>query len=156
MPVESPPQSRIPLPLGEIDALCRKWQIRELSLFGSALRDDFNPDSDIDLLVTFEPEAHWSLFDFIDLQDELARLFQRRVEWSANGACGILIAGGRSWDTTGRMQPDQRMPPTWTCWTLPQRGPIHPGKTWDDFAQDPMLRYAVERAVEIIERQPID
>ena len=44
-----------------IDAFCRKWQIRELSLFGSALRDDFRPDSDVDLLVVFDPQAPWDL-----------------------------------------------------------------------------------------------
>jgi uncharacterized protein len=80
MPVQSPAQSRIPLPLDEIESLCRKWRIRELSLFGSVLRDDFHPGSDVDLLVQFEPEAHWSLFDFVDLQDELADLLQRRVD----------------------------------------------------------------------------
>jgi predicted nucleotidyltransferase len=80
MSIRRPAQSRIPLPLKEIESLCRKWRIRELSLFGSVLRDDFRPGSDVDVLVTFEPDAHWSLFDFIDLQDELAGLLQRRVD----------------------------------------------------------------------------
>jgi len=51
-----------------------------MSLFGSVLRDDFSPESDIDVLVTFEPEAHWSLWDFIDLRDELSSLFNREVD----------------------------------------------------------------------------
>lgn len=80
MSAQRPAQSRIPLPLEEIESLCRKWRIRELSLFGSVLRDDFHPGSDIDVLVQFEPEAHWSLFDFIDLQDELEGLLQRKVD----------------------------------------------------------------------------
>jgi predicted nucleotidyltransferase len=80
MPLRRPAQSRIPLPLEDIESLCRKWQIRELSLFGSVLRDDFSSGSDVDILVTFEPDAHWSLFDFIDLQDELADLLQRKVD----------------------------------------------------------------------------
>ncbi len=80
MPIRSPAQSRISLPLEGIESLCRKWKIRELSLFGSVLRNDFKPGSDVDVLVTFEPDAHWSLFDFIDLQDELAALLRRKVD----------------------------------------------------------------------------
>ena len=80
MPLQRPAQTRISLPLEEIESLCRKWRIRELSLFGSVLRDDFHPGSDVDVLVNFEPEAHWSLFDFIDLQDELEGLLQRKVD----------------------------------------------------------------------------
>jgi len=80
MPIQRLALSRIPLPLEEIESLCRKWGIRELSLFGSVLRDDFRPNSDVDILVEFEPQTHWSLFDFIDLQDELAVLLQRRVD----------------------------------------------------------------------------
>lgn len=80
MPTRRPVQSRISLPLEEIDSLCRKWGIRELSLFGSVLRDDFSPGSDVDILVTFEPDARWSLFDFVDLQEELAALLHRRVD----------------------------------------------------------------------------
>lgn len=59
--------------------LCRKWRIRELSLFGSALRDDFGPDSDLDFLVSFEPEAGWDLFDLIAMKGELKNRFGRRV-----------------------------------------------------------------------------
>ncbi|HYN23315.1 MAG TPA: nucleotidyltransferase family protein [Thermoanaerobaculia bacterium] len=80
MSVRSHVKSRIPLPLDAIESFCRKWRIQELSLFGSVLRDDFRPESDVDVLVTFQPEAHWSLFDFVDLQDELAELLQRKVD----------------------------------------------------------------------------
>jgi len=80
MSVRNPAQARIRLPLDSIESFCRKWQIREMSLFGSVLRDDFTPDSDVDVLVTFEPKAHWSLWDFIDLRDELSQLFQREVD----------------------------------------------------------------------------
>jgi predicted nucleotidyltransferase len=59
---------------------CRKWRIRELSLFGSALRDDFGPDSDLDFLVSFEPEAGWDLFDLIAMKEELENRFGRRVD----------------------------------------------------------------------------
>lgn len=59
---------------------CRKWRIKEFALFGSVLRDDFRPDSDIDVLVTFEDDAGWSLWDLVDIQDELKALFGREVD----------------------------------------------------------------------------
>lgn len=59
---------------------CQRWAIRRLALFGSALRDDFRPDSDIDLLVTFDPETHWSLWDLGDMEDELVARFGRPVD----------------------------------------------------------------------------
>ena len=49
-------------------------------MFGSALRRDFRPDSDVDLLVTFDPEARWSLFDMVRMQDELKQIFGREVD----------------------------------------------------------------------------
>ena len=59
---------------------CRKWRIRELSLFGSALRDDFGPESDLDFLVSFEPDAGWDLFQFVDMKDELEALLGKSVD----------------------------------------------------------------------------
>jgi len=55
-------------------------QIVELALFGSILRGNDGKDSDVDLLVTFDPEAEWSLFDFVELQEELSGLFGRKVD----------------------------------------------------------------------------
>ena len=80
MSARNPAQSRIRVPLDSLESFCRRWKILEMSLFGSVLRDDFTPESDVDVLVTFEPEAHWSLWDFIDLRDELSKLFQREVD----------------------------------------------------------------------------
>lgn len=70
----------IDLPLEAIRAFCHKWRIREFSLFGSVLREDFSPDSDIDVLVSFDPAAPWSLWDLIDMRDELCALFGRDVD----------------------------------------------------------------------------
>jgi predicted nucleotidyltransferase len=64
----------------ELGAFCRRWKVAELALFGSALRDDFGPDSDVDLLVTFAPDADWSLLDHIRMQQELADLLGRPVD----------------------------------------------------------------------------
>lgn len=60
--------------------LCRKWRIVRLEVFGSVLRDDFRADSDIDLLVTFAPDARWSFFQLHQAESEFAALFGRRVE----------------------------------------------------------------------------
>ena len=59
---------------------CRRWGINELALFGSALRPDFEQDSDIDLLVTFAPQVQPSLFEHVRMQMELSELLGRRVD----------------------------------------------------------------------------
>lgn len=64
----------------QIVALCQQWQILELSLFGSILRDDFRPDSEVDLLVTFATDAHLSLLDLVELQHQFESLFGRSVD----------------------------------------------------------------------------
>lgn len=68
------------LPLNEISAFCRKWNIIEFSLFGSVLREDFSPTSDIDVLVLFHPDTHYSFFDLVHMQDELKEIFGREVD----------------------------------------------------------------------------
>lgn len=68
------------LPQEKIKAFCRKWQITQLALFGSAIRDDFRPDSDVDVLVTFDPDARWTLLDHVDMQDELGAILERDVD----------------------------------------------------------------------------
>lgn len=68
------------LPIAEVAELCRKWQVVELALFGSALRDDFRPDSDIDLLVTFSPQARWGLFAESEMADEFQTLLGHPVD----------------------------------------------------------------------------
>jgi predicted nucleotidyltransferase len=72
--------THIDLPMDKIAAFCRKWNVAELSLFGSALRDDFAPDSDIDLLVTFAEDADWSLLDHAQMELELIEILGREVD----------------------------------------------------------------------------
>jgi uncharacterized protein len=64
----------------EIADFCKRWCIRELALFGSVLREDFGPDSDIDVLISFAPEADWGLFDHLRMEEELSHLFNRNVD----------------------------------------------------------------------------
>ena len=59
---------------------CQKWMIAEFAIFGSALRDDFHPDSDVDVLTTFLDNADWSLYDWMDMIDELEVIFGRNVD----------------------------------------------------------------------------
>ena len=68
------------LPQKEIADFCQRWQISEFALFGSVLRDDFGPDSDLDILVTFAPEADWSLFDHLRMKEELSHLLNREID----------------------------------------------------------------------------
>lgn len=78
--------ARIPIDREAIAAFCRRHHIRRLALFGSVLRDDFRPDSDVDVLVDFEPDASVGLFEFLDVQEELETLFGRPVDLVERGA----------------------------------------------------------------------
>ncbi|MGB7058783.1 MAG: nucleotidyltransferase family protein, partial [Geitlerinemataceae cyanobacterium] len=70
----------IELPLEEITKFCQQWQITEFSLFGSVLRDDFRPDSDIDILIDFDRQSHPTLFDLVEMEEQLKTLFQRDID----------------------------------------------------------------------------
>ena len=72
--------THLPLAWDRIDAFCRKWGIAELALFGSVLRDDFRADSDVDVLVSYAPDAKPSLFDQVDKEEELEAIFGRPVD----------------------------------------------------------------------------
>lgn len=63
-----------------IAEFCRKWKIVEFALFGSVLRDDFRPDSDVDVLVTFSPDSDWGVEHLLDMKEELEALFGRAVD----------------------------------------------------------------------------
>jgi predicted nucleotidyltransferase len=71
---------RIPVPAGEIDSFCRRNHIRKLSFFGSVLRDDFNPASDIDVLVEFKPGQTVGFFRLAEMEMELAGILGRKVD----------------------------------------------------------------------------
>ena len=73
--------ARIDIPHEAIAAFCRRWKITELSLFGSVLRDDFRPDSDVDVLVTFAPDSAWRFTDLLDMEEELKQILGRNVDF---------------------------------------------------------------------------
>jgi uncharacterized protein len=85
--------NNIELPMDEIQSFCDKWQVMEFALFGSVLRDDFRPDSDVDVMVQFDPQAHPTLFDLVRMEDELKIVFQRDVDLVTRKG----IASGRNY-----------------------------------------------------------
>ena len=63
-----------------IEKFCKKWKITEFALFGSVLREDFRPDSDVDVLVMFSPDSDWGVEHLLDMREELEALFGRAVD----------------------------------------------------------------------------
>jgi len=71
---------RLRIPRKKIADFCKRWKVSEFAIFGSALRADFRPDSDIDVLVSFAPGAKVPLCDMVPMQDELKQIFSRDVD----------------------------------------------------------------------------
>ncbi|MBW4555622.1 MAG: nucleotidyltransferase family protein [Trichormus sp. ATA11-4-KO1] len=70
----------IDLPMDQIREFCYKWQVTEFALFGSILRDDFRPESDIDVLLTFSATAKRGLSETLQMRDQLQAIFNRPVD----------------------------------------------------------------------------
>ena len=70
----------LPLPMEAIRQFCQRWNIRALALFGSSLRPDFRPDSDVDVLVTFHDAAEWGLLAHLQMQQDFATVLDRPVD----------------------------------------------------------------------------
>jgi predicted nucleotidyltransferase len=73
-------RKRFTLPRKKIAEFCQRWSVTEFSIFGSVLREDFRPDSDIDVLVSIDPKAHVGLFKIIEMKLELEEMFNRPVD----------------------------------------------------------------------------
>jgi predicted nucleotidyltransferase len=71
---------KVKIPKAKLAEFCKRWNVSEFAIFGSALRGDFHPDSDVDVLVSFNPQAHVTLFDMVRMQDELKAIFGREVD----------------------------------------------------------------------------
>lgn len=70
----------MPIAGGDLAVICRKWRIRDLSIFGSAVRGELRLDSDLDILVSFDPNANWDLLELLHAQDDLEAHFGRRID----------------------------------------------------------------------------
>jgi uncharacterized protein len=86
-------ENRLGISLKILREFCQEKQIIELALFGSILRDDFNSDSDIDLLVKFAPEAHISLLGMIKIENELKKILNRDIDLVSKKA----IENSKNW-----------------------------------------------------------
>jgi predicted nucleotidyltransferase len=73
-------KANLEIPLYKIEAFCRRWKIKEFALFGSVLREDFHPDSDIDVLVSFEADGGFTFDNRVEMLDELTEIFGREVD----------------------------------------------------------------------------
>ena len=73
-------EPRIKIPQKSLEAFCHKYQVQRLALFGSVLRDDFNPNSDVDGLVVFDPSARVTFMTLGRMKRELSELFQHTVD----------------------------------------------------------------------------
>ena len=71
---------QVDIPKAKIADFCRRWRVKELAIFGSALGDDFRRDSDVDALVVFQDDAKWDLFDHMKAEAELKGIFGRQVD----------------------------------------------------------------------------
>ena len=73
-------ETNIDIPRERLAEFCKRWNIQELALFGSVLRDDFGPNSDLDILVTFAEESDWGLLDHLRMEVELGEMLQRKTD----------------------------------------------------------------------------
>lgn len=71
---------KIKIDHSRIVEFCKRWNIREFALFGSVLRDDFRPDSDVDVLITCDASVEQGLFEFVKMQKELSQMLGREVD----------------------------------------------------------------------------
>ena len=85
---------KAPLPMSQLAAFCQRWNIARLEVFGSVLRDDCRPDSDVDLLATYAPESHWSLLDRVRMKLELESLL----------GCSVDLLNRRALEKTSNRQ----------------------------------------------------
>jgi predicted nucleotidyltransferase len=76
-----------------IGEFCERWKVNQMSLFGSALGDGFGPESDVDVLVSFAPDADWSLLDHVRMEEELSGLLGRAVDIVSKRA----VEGSTNW-----------------------------------------------------------
>ena len=80
MATPNPSRVKVKLPKKELADFCHRYQVQKLALFGSVLGNDFRADSDVDVLVSFQPNAHIGFITFSRMQRELSGLFQRPVD----------------------------------------------------------------------------
>ena len=143
------PKLNIPRPL--LETFCHKWKVKELSLFGSALRDDFRPDSDIDVLVELQPNHGLSLYDWVDMIDELKSIFGRDVDLVSKGGLRNPIRRAVILRTAqcSTMRPDDADRSYLLDMFKHAQGAVASvrGKRLESYVADETLRLSIERRV---------
>lgn len=94
--IANPSNLKIRLPLERLADYCRRRSIIRREIFGSALREDFGPDSDVDLVATYASQAHWSLLDRVRMKHELEEMLGRKVDLLNRHALEKGRGNGRS------------------------------------------------------------
>jgi len=143
----------IDVPQERIEAFRRRWRIHELMPFGSVVRDDFGPDSDVDVMVTFEPDAAHTLFDIAEMQEEIEEIFGRNVDMVERTSLvnpfirRAVLQPGRP-----RLTPaEQDLAYFWHMRdALRKLARYVAGKTYADFEGDTLLQDAVVRQLRIV------
>jgi len=146
-------QSNIVMPQERISDFSRRWNLAEFALFGSVMRDDFRPDSDVDVLVSFAPDAHWSLGDFVDMQLELSEIFGRQVDLvERSGLQNPFMRREILNSLEHPMRPtDPDLAYLWDIREAAARvNRFTHGESRASFKQNEMVHYAVARSMEII------
>jgi uncharacterized protein with HEPN domain/predicted nucleotidyltransferase len=143
----------IDVPQERIEEFRRRWRIRELMPFGSVVRDDFRPDSDVDVLVTFEPDAAHTLFDIAEMQEEIEELFGRDVDMvERTSLVNPFIRAAVLQPDRPRLTPaEQDLAYLWHMRdALGKLARYVAGKTYADFEGDTLLQDGVVRQLRIV------
>ncbi len=146
---------QIEIPIERIQDFCRRWKIAEFALFGSVLREDFRPDSDVDVLVTFEPNDPWSYWEWPDMMDEFESMVVRKVDLVEKAALkNPFRRDGNSANCQGRLcrHSEDRNLPRLRDMLMHGRLAMKyvEGQTYQRYQSDDQLQAAVERRVEIV------
>lgn len=154
----------------EIAAFCQRWHVQELGLFGSAIRDDFGAESDIDVLIVFDPQHKQAAFGRVHMQDELAELFGREVDLTEKRLLKNPFSRSEILRTHRVIYPPERV--NFTTLAEGDEGMTNStrnnaallnmlkalrslksftqDRSLDDYMADELLRMGIERALEIV------
>jgi len=146
-------QKNITIPHGQLAEFCHRWKITELALFGSVLRDDFRSDSDVDILVTFAPEATWSLSNLVEMEEALQNIFGRKVDLVERKNLQNPFMRCEILKSLEHPAPPAN-PDLAYCWIVREHAQhvmeFTQGVAWEAFRQNEMLQAAVAFALERI------
>ena len=163
-------RDRLKTDSSHIEKFCQRWNVQELALFGSVIRDDFTSASDIDVLIEWKPAASRGVFDVMKMQEELSQLFNRPVDLTQKKLVKNPFSRAEILRTyrvvyplenanfTGLIAADRLMTENVRdnaslfdmVKAMQAIGRFVPGRTFHDYLTDEMFQSAVERKLEIL------